>query len=274
MAPSGLTNVGAGSCQWACHRRRRCPFMPPMAPPGTSPAGVSPPTDYTQQLFSYLQAWREYLEQAIGAVPGTTTQQPTGPPPPTTPPAGPRRRARSAARLHGLAVLGLDVAAMKASSCRCRARPKTITGPSRRRLQEQIQRDARHRTRKPFRQRRSWVRFGIRREGGFRRLRPIDTTRTAIALSGGGRAADTPSVTGMDTPSVTGMQPGRDPRRAAPPATSKWWEVRRGLRPAFQDNLDAMDFDKLGERRLLDIKALGLGERGTRRSGKRSRQSE
>ena len=52
------------------------PFMPP-TPPNvpTSP----PPTDYTQQLFSSLQAWRQYLEQM-------TTGQPGVPLPPTATP--------------------------------------------------------------------------------------------------------------------------------------------------------------------------------------------
>ena len=62
---------------------------------------ANPPTDYTQQLFAYLQAWRQYLEQAIGAAPGTPRTQPTGSQPrrhshraqPTGSPA--RRRARS-----------------------------------------------------------------------------------------------------------------------------------------------------------------------------------
>lgn len=50
------------------------PFMPPV--PSAAPAPVPPaPADYTQQLFSYLQAWRHYLEQAAGATP----TQPSGP---------------------------------------------------------------------------------------------------------------------------------------------------------------------------------------------------
>jgi hypothetical protein len=34
----------------------------PMAPPG-SPVGMPGAADHTQQLFGYLQAWRQYLEQ-------------------------------------------------------------------------------------------------------------------------------------------------------------------------------------------------------------------
>ena len=52
------------------------PFMPPMAPS----APVPPlPADYTQQLFSYLQAWRQYLEQMTGGRP-PVAQPPTAQP--------------------------------------------------------------------------------------------------------------------------------------------------------------------------------------------------
>lgn len=62
-------------------------FMPPMPPipmgPPTAPM-PSAPVDYTQQLFSYLQAWRQYLEQAMGASPAPpqawNAQQPTAAP--------------------------------------------------------------------------------------------------------------------------------------------------------------------------------------------------
>ncbi len=69
------------------------PFMPPMAPPGTSPLGMAPATDYTQQLFGYLQAWRQYLEQAVG----TAQAQAASPTPSTTGPSSGSqcRRARS-----------------------------------------------------------------------------------------------------------------------------------------------------------------------------------
>jgi hypothetical protein len=62
------------------------PFMPPMPPvvppTPTAPAPPMPPApaDYTQQLFRYLQAWRQYLEQMAGAGSGPpqapTTQRP------------------------------------------------------------------------------------------------------------------------------------------------------------------------------------------------------
>lgn len=57
------------------------PFMPPSMPPASTAPAPPAPADYTQQLFSYLQAWRQYLEQATGAKPvspqAPTAQQPT-----------------------------------------------------------------------------------------------------------------------------------------------------------------------------------------------------
>lgn len=61
------------------------PFMPPMppfAPPTPAapapPAALGPPApaDYTQQLFGYLQAWRQYLEQMADASGSAPAQQP------------------------------------------------------------------------------------------------------------------------------------------------------------------------------------------------------
>jgi hypothetical protein len=65
------------------------PPMPQGAQTPTTPntAGVPPsPTDYAQQLFGYLQAWRQYLEHATGAMPGPwqpPAVYPTTPPPST-----------------------------------------------------------------------------------------------------------------------------------------------------------------------------------------------
>ncbi len=56
------------------------PFMPPMppfmaktptAPAPPTPPGPPAPGDYTQQLFSCLKAWRQYLEQMAGATMGS-----------------------------------------------------------------------------------------------------------------------------------------------------------------------------------------------------------
>jgi hypothetical protein len=59
------------------------PFMPPM-PASAAPTTLGPPApaDYTQQLFGYLQAWRQYLEQMTGGSSGPpkapTAQQQSG----------------------------------------------------------------------------------------------------------------------------------------------------------------------------------------------------
>ena len=52
------------------------PFMGPLPPTAPTP---SAPADYTQQLFSALQAWRQYLEQVTAGQPGVSPP----PPPPT-----------------------------------------------------------------------------------------------------------------------------------------------------------------------------------------------
>jgi len=59
------------------------PFAPPLPPAAATPPMAISPTDYTQQLLTYLQAWRQYLEQAIGSAPGPpapTTARPMPPP--------------------------------------------------------------------------------------------------------------------------------------------------------------------------------------------------
>lgn len=69
------------------------PFVPPAAPfvpPPTAAGAPTPPApaDYTQQLFSYLAAWRQYLEQMTGAAPGSP-QAPTAQAPAAQAPAEP-----------------------------------------------------------------------------------------------------------------------------------------------------------------------------------------
>ena len=56
------------------------PFMPPMPPTAPMPPMPPAPADYTQQLFSYLQAWRQYLEQMTGARPGSPSASTAQPP--------------------------------------------------------------------------------------------------------------------------------------------------------------------------------------------------
>lgn len=56
------------------------PFMPPAVPAAGQPMSSAPfpampapsAPDYAQQLFGYLQAWRQYLEQSANAAPTTT----------------------------------------------------------------------------------------------------------------------------------------------------------------------------------------------------------
>ena len=44
------------------------------SPPGGGPSMTNPPLDYTGQLLSYLQAWRQFLEEASASVPGPQGQ--------------------------------------------------------------------------------------------------------------------------------------------------------------------------------------------------------
>lgn len=66
------------------------PFVPPMPPAASGPPMAPSPADYTHQLFCYLQAWRQYLEQMTG---GSTSGpvQPFSPQPmqAPTPPGNP-----------------------------------------------------------------------------------------------------------------------------------------------------------------------------------------
>jgi hypothetical protein len=62
------------------------PFVPPMPPAAAAPPTSILPTDYTQQLLAYLQAWRQYLEHAMGAAAPGQPEAPT-----LAPPAPPRR---------------------------------------------------------------------------------------------------------------------------------------------------------------------------------------
>ena len=62
------------------------PFMPQMPPTAPVPPMPPAPADYAQQLFSYLQAWRHYLEQMTCARPGPP-QAAAAQPPAAQPPA-------------------------------------------------------------------------------------------------------------------------------------------------------------------------------------------
>jgi hypothetical protein len=207
------------------------PPMPPMTPPGTSPPGASPPTDYTQQLFGYLQAWRQYLEQSIGAAPGTTTQQPTGSQPTTTQPTGSQ-----------------SPGSQSSSSKSSVSQPPVVVPP-----RDPYGRLVDYDFGNGFQELLSRPEFK-----GFAGAGPTSGSafagKAASVASGPSIQPATQSLfsrRAADTPSATGMQTGRDPRRAAPPATSRWWEAGQGLRPGFKQKPDAKN--------LLNIRPLDLG---------------
>lgn len=202
------------------------PFMPPMTAPGTTPPGSSPPTDYSQQLFGYLQAWRQYLEQAIGTAPGMAM------PPPGFPGGA----------------------------------PSTPTQPTAAQATEPPAADA-----PPTGSQSS---FGAENEDRVV-LRPRDPIGTITDLksirgleSGSGGSAFAAKLTSADSSTPPPGSPGatrslfsgrsrnapapaaasrvsQDPRRAAPPATSRWWEAGRGVRPGFSDKPEAKNLKRL-----------------------------
>jgi hypothetical protein len=222
------------------------PFVPPMAPPGTSPLGASPPTDYTQQLFGYLQAWRQYLEQAIAAAPAqgaSTITQPTAGQPSGSQPTGSQS---SGSQPTGSQSSGSQSSGSQSSFGSMK--PPIVVPP-----------------RDPYGRLVDNV-FGSTLQEllsrpefeGFASTGPTSGSafarKAASAASGQSVQPTTQSLfsrRAADTPSATGMQTGRDPRRAAPPATSRWWEAGQGLRPGFKDKPDAKN--------LLNIRPLDLG---------------
>jgi hypothetical protein len=242
------------------------PFAPPMAPPGTSPPGVSPPTDYTQQLFGYLQAWRQYLEQAINAPPGTPAQ-PTGSQPTTPQPTGSQSTGSTDSQSTGSQSSGSQ-SSFGATEQPIVLRPRDPYGTI---SDNKILSELRDLLNRPeitgfasadptsgsaFAAKAASIASGPSIRPATQSLfsRRAADTPAATGMSTGmtqslfsHRAADTPAATGMST----GMQTGRDPRLAAPPATSRWWEAGRGLRPGFKDKPDATN--------LVNIRPLYLG---------------
>jgi hypothetical protein len=221
------------------------PFIPPMAPAGAPPPGASPPTDYAQQLFGYLQAWRQYLEQAIGAAPGTSTQptttQPTGSQPPTTQSTG----SQSA----GSQSTGSQTTGSTGSQSSFGTEKPPIVVPPRdpygsigreilSGLQDLLNRPEIRGFASPE------PRSGSAFAGKTTPPASVSSAQAATrSLFSSGRAAGTPSATEMQT--------GRDPRLTAPPATSRWWEAGQGLRPGFKDKPD--------EKNIVNIRPLYLG---------------
>jgi hypothetical protein len=227
------------------------PFVPPMAPPGTSPLGASPPTDYTQQLFGYLQAWRQYLEQAIAAAPAqgaSTITQPTAGQPTGSQPTGSQS---SGSQPTGSQSSGSQSTGSQSSGSQSSfgsTTPPIVVPP---RDDYGIIGD--HDFGSGFQELLSRPEFK-----GFASTDPRSgsafAAKAASVASGPSIQPATQSLfsrRAADTPSVTGMQTGRDPRRAAPPATSRWWEAGQGLRPGFKDKPDPKN--------LLNIRPLDLG---------------
>jgi hypothetical protein len=205
------------------------PFVPPMAPPGTSPVGASPSTDYTQQLFGYLQAWRQYLEQATGAPPAgqpaTTTTQPTGSQPAPTQQTGSQPTESQPTGSQPTGSQGSQSSGSQSSGSQSSGSlkaPVVLLPPK--------------------------DDYGTIADDNFAsgfNERPL----TGSAFAGKATPAATPSVQAAtrslfsgraaNTPSATGMETGRDHRRAAPAATARWWEAGQGRRPAHKDEPDA-----------------------------------
>jgi hypothetical protein len=206
------------------------PFMPSMAPAAASSSMTGPPTDYTQQLFGYLQAWRQYLEQAIGAPPArpeSATTQPTGSQPTGTQTAGSQPAGSQSIGSqstgsqstwppnlvpvrpdydYGTGVVSDDFGSRFAYASRDRG-PETMRSLSA--------------------DRGSGSAFAAK--SGAVASRPSTQAATRSLYSA--RSAETASATGRET--------GRDPRLAAPPAAARWWEAGQGRRQVFKDKPDA-----------------------------------
>lgn len=239
------------------------PFMPPMTAPGTTPPGSSPPADYSQQLFGYLQAWRQYLEHATSNASGSIQPlQPMGPYPGQYPPGSQSAEYSSAAteptdssstgsQAAGDAGSGSSAAQSSGSPSssaqkndnRVVLHPKdpygTISGLTLSGLREQLGRAEFDR---PSPDPAAGSAFA-------KKLAPEATTAPVEGASLYGRTQSTPSPTVSTT--VTGA--GLDPRRAAPPAASRWWLASQGQRPGIKEQRDPT--------RLVNIRPTDLGGR-------------
>ena len=243
------------------------PFMPPMTAPGTTPPGSSPPTDYSQQLFGYLQAWRQYLEHAMSNASGSIQPlQPMGSYPGSYPPGHPTGSQSagypsaaseptdsSSTGSQATGDTGSESSAAQSSGSpssfaqkndnRVVLRPKdpygTISGFNLSGLREQL-------TRAEF----NGPSPDPAVHSAFaNKLTPEPSTSPVQGASLYGRAPSTPSPTMSTT--VTGA--GMDPRRAAPPATSRWWLTGQGQRPGIKEQRDPT--------RLVNIRPTDLGGR-------------
>lgn len=224
------------------------PIVPPMPPAATGQPMMSAPTDYTQQLFAYLQLWRQYLEQAIGVQPGgfaSAGPQPTGSEPTGSQPtqAQPTGSQSSGSQSGGSQSGGLhspspvlvpvppdnpwgtgivaDNWASKFSS------ENLLSGPEARRT------------------------FSADRGSGS-----AFAAKAGAVTSGSSTQVATQSLfsrRGAETASATGSQTGRDARRAAQPA-ARWWEAGEGRgagvkeKPSPMNILNVPPVQEFGER--------------------------
>jgi hypothetical protein len=243
------------------------PFMPPMTAPGTVPPGASPPADYSQQLFGYLQAWRQYLEHAtsnasgsiqplqpMGSYPGSypngypaaeqsAGSQSSASQPTDSSSTGSQATGDTGSEASGTQSSGSQTSFAPKNENRVVLRPKdpygTISGFNLSGRGEQPNRaEFTGGSSDP----------GVR-SAFARKLAPEATTSPVHGASLFGRAATTPSPTVSTT--VTGA--GMDPRHAAPPATSRWWLAGQGQRPGIKEQRDPT--------RLVNIRPTDLGGR-------------
>ncbi|WNG93951.1 FAD-dependent oxidoreductase [Mycobacterium sp. ITM-2016-00318] len=230
------------------------PPIPPMPPgmPGSGGGGaLNPPTDYAQQLFSHLQAWRQYLEQAVGAASGTgmaqapghssgaqpATAQPTASSSATGSPDSGASEAQASDSQSSASQSAESSDSSGSGSSSSSFGPKTdnrvelpplddygtITDfKSISRLEDALNKP--HTTGREDAESRfasSGSAFGAKARSAI----PSPTTPGAARSLFRGGAGNTP------TPTVSPA--GQDPRRGAPPATSRWWEAGQGQPPGI-----------------------------------------
>ena len=184
------------------------PAPSPAPPPAPPPPPTGPPADYAQQLFSHLQAWRQYLEQSLGTSP-TTTSPPVGSQQVVSEP--PEQPGFRSGTLSGTPPATPDLPDEYLE------RPEYDYGYGIDALRRHTSADQPVNTA-----------FGQKMAS----VAPDAAPRARVQSLYGNRGAG---------PSTSGVPTGRDPRRAAPPATSRWWEARQGLRPGTGERPRAED---------------------------------
>jgi hypothetical protein len=199
------------------------PQMPPMPAGSSFGAGaMNPPADYAQQLFGLLQSWRQYLEHAVSNATGSI--QPLQPINPhqtehqapgsnsmgsqstVAPPSGGQSGGSSGSQ---------SSASESSSSSSSTFPPKTVN---------QIF----LRPGDPLGTITDLKGFGSR---GSAFVAKFGSDISPVSAPGEARSLF--RSRSADAPAPTVSQAGRDPRRAAPPATSRWWAANEGTRPGF-----------------------------------------